>query len=174
MYYRVATRPDAMSTWQWKSTVLSSLDSLFQFLRHFHALPHDRVFSASSREGLAEQLAQENKGLPSTSVTAVQFLQERSVSPPCWWSTIECERAVPLERVSVAMIVQQALDGHGRGESTLESRGMSALEKRRQELESSSGSDYDLPYSFSLPHSQSQVLAWMVLLARVHRGELHP
>ena len=174
MYYRVATRPGTALTWQWKSTTLSSLYTLFQFLRLFHVLPHDRVFSASSREGLAEQFAQENKGLPSTSVAAAQFLQERSVSPPAWWSTIECERAVPLERVSVAMIGQQALNEHGGGESVLEGRGTSALEKRRQELESGSGGGYDLPYSFSLPHSQSQVIAWTILLARVHRGELRP
>ncbi len=33
MYYRVAIQVDAVPTWQWKSTVLSSLDTLFQFLR---------------------------------------------------------------------------------------------------------------------------------------------
>ncbi len=64
MYYRVAIQVDAVPTWQWKSTVLSSLDTLFHFLRLFRALPHDqlRVFSSSSREGLAEQLEQENQG----------------------------------------------------------------------------------------------------------------
>jgi len=57
MYYRVATQVDATQTWQWKSTVLSSLDTLFQFLRLFRALPQDqlRVFTSSSQEGLAEQ-----------------------------------------------------------------------------------------------------------------------
>jgi hypothetical protein len=35
MYYRVAVPVDPLSTWQWKSTVLSSLDTLFQFL-HLH------------------------------------------------------------------------------------------------------------------------------------------
>src|SRR5260370_19316881 len=64
MYYRVAIQVDAAPAWQWKSTVLSSLDTLFHFLRLFRALPHDqlRVFSSSSREGLAEQLEQENQG----------------------------------------------------------------------------------------------------------------
>jgi len=54
MYYRVAIQVDAVPTWQWKSTVLSSLETLFQFLRFFGALPQVqlRVFS-SSREGLA-------------------------------------------------------------------------------------------------------------------------
>ena len=35
MYYRVATQVDPVPTWQWRSTVLSSLDTLFQFLRSF-------------------------------------------------------------------------------------------------------------------------------------------
>jgi hypothetical protein len=64
MYYRVATRVDASATWQWKSTVLSSLETLVQFLRLYGALrlDHLRVFSSSSRNGLEEQLVQENTG----------------------------------------------------------------------------------------------------------------
>ena len=62
MYYRVAIQVDAAPIWQWKSTVLSSLDTLFHFLRLFRTLPHDqlRVFSSSSWEGLAKQLEQEH------------------------------------------------------------------------------------------------------------------
>jgi hypothetical protein len=79
MYYRVAIHGDDMSRWQWKSTTISSLNSLLQFLRRFHDLPQDhlRVFSSSSREEMSEQLARENNGLGSDSVTAAQFLQER-------------------------------------------------------------------------------------------------
>jgi hypothetical protein len=184
MYYRVATQMDAAPTWQWKSTILSSLDTLFQFLRLFRALPHDqlRVFSSSSREGLAEQLEQENKGLTSHSVTAAQFLHERMLRPPAGGvvprfivgNSLEPEGGTSLERGSIAVISQPSVNecvGEG---SALENRGMSALERRREELESGPGGDHDLPYSFSLPLSLPQVLAWMTLLARVHRGELHP
>ena len=86
MYYRVATQRqegqrDRTPSWQWTSTPLSSLQTLFQFQRLFRVLPLDqlRVFS-SSWEGLEEQLAQENKG--SLSVTAAQFLQERLILSP--------------------------------------------------------------------------------------------
>ncbi len=51
---------------------------------------------------------------------------------------------------------------------------MSALERRREELESGPGGDHDIPYSFSLPLSLPQVLAWTTLLVRVQQGELHP
>jgi len=84
MYYRIAIQRgrdllDRPSTWQWKSTVLSSLQSLFQVLRLYGALPqeHLRVFSSPSREGLEEQLVQENSAVGSASVTAAQFLQQR-------------------------------------------------------------------------------------------------
>jgi hypothetical protein len=177
MYYRVAIQVNAAPTWQWKSTVLSSLSTLFQFLRLFRALPHDqlRVFSSSERVGLAEQLEQENKGLASTSVTAAQFLQQRMLCPPTAGRSIsEGEGGTSLERGAIAVISQSAVNERGGKGSVLESRGMSALERRREELESGPGGDHDLPYRFSLPLSLPQVLAWMTLLARVQRGELRP
>src|SRR6266852_45487 len=86
MYYRVAIQRERgqrnrPQSWQWQSTVLSSLQTLFHFLRLYSALPQDhlRVFSSSSREGLEEQFMQENKGLGSASVTAAQFLQTRMI-----------------------------------------------------------------------------------------------
>ena len=89
MYYRVAIQRqreqlDRPPSWQWHSTVLSSLETLFQFLRLYSALPQDhlRVFFSSSQESLEEQLVQENKGLGSYSVTAAQFLQERLIRSP--------------------------------------------------------------------------------------------
>ena len=177
MYYRVAIQVDAAPTWQWKSTVLSELSTLFQFLRLFRTLPHDqlRVFSSSERVGLAEQLEQENQGLASTSVTAAQFLRERMLRPPAGVRSIsEREGGTELQRGAIAVISQAAVNERGGEGSVLESRGMSALERRREELESGPGGDHDLPHSFSLPRSLPQVLAWMTLLARVQRGELHP
>jgi len=177
MYYRVAIQVDAAPTWQWKSTVLSELSTLFHFLRLFHALPPDqlRVFSSSSREGLVEQLEQENQGLASTSVTAAQFLQQRMLRPPTVVRSIsEPEGGTERERGAIAVISQPAVNERGGEGSVLASRGMGALERRREELESGPGGDHDLPHSFSLPLSLPQVLAWMSLLARVQRGELHP
>ena len=177
MYYRVATQVDAAPTWRWKSTVLSSLDTLFQFLRLFRALPQDqlRVFSSSSREGLAEQLEQENKRLASTSVTAAQFLRERMLCPPAMGrSTSAREGGTSREMGSIVVISPPLLNEGSGGGSALESRGMSALERRREELESGPSGDHDHPYSFSLPLSRLQVLAWMRLLARVQNGQLHP
>ncbi len=176
MYYRIAIQVDAAPTWQWKSTVLSELSALFQFLRLLRALPQDHllVVSSSTREGLAEQLEEEDKGRVSHAVTAAHFLRERLISPPVVPSTSEHEVATFLEMVSSADHSQQALNENGKGVSALESKGMSSLERRREELESGPGGDHDLPYRFSLPISLPLVLAWMSLLVRVQRGELQP
>jgi hypothetical protein len=177
MYYRVAIQVDAAPTWQWKSTALSSLESLFRFLRIYSALPQHRllVCSSCSREGLQEQLEQENQGLASHAVTAAHFLQEHRIQLPA-----EVRRAAEQQegrtpgRVATAVLSQEPVNVGERGGSVLQSRSMSALERRREELESGPGGDHDLPYSFSLPRSIPQVLAWMSLLARVQRGEVQP
>jgi hypothetical protein len=82
MEYRIAIQGDPSPFWQWKSTALSSLDVLFQWLGLSRALPHDRlrIFSCVSREGMDEQLVRENQGLGSSSITATQFLHERRIS----------------------------------------------------------------------------------------------
>ena len=176
MYYRVAIQGDSSVLWQWKSTVLSSLDTVLQFLRLYRALPSDRlrVFSSSSRESLAEQLEQENQGLLSTSLTAAQFLSERMILPSTVRSTAAREGATSRERGSVVGISQQAVSERDGEASALENRGMRVLERRREELESGPGGDHDLPYRFSLPLSLPQVLAWMRLLTKVEQGELQP
>lgn len=177
MSYRVAFRVDSSSTWRWKSTVLSSLDTLFRWLRLYGALPQEclLVFSSSSREGLEEQLAQENQGLGSNAVTAAQFLRERLIHPPEGMrSRSEREAGTKLEMVPIAVRIQHPLNERSRGVNTLGRRDMSSLERRRKDLESGAGGDHDLPYRFALPISTLQVLAWMKLLVSVQNGELHP
>jgi hypothetical protein len=49
-----------------------------------------------------------------------------------------------------------------------------ALEMRRLAVEFESGADHNIPYTFTLPGSLSQLLAWARLLAKVHCGELEP
>jgi hypothetical protein len=51
---------------------------------------------------------------------------------------------------------------------------MHVLERRRLELELGPGGDHDVPYTFALPVSMPQVLAWTRLLAQVQRGEVEP
>ena len=177
MYYRVAIQVDSVPTWQWKSTVLSSLDTLFRFLRLYGALPQEclLVFSSSSREGLEEQFVQENQGQESNAVTAAHFLRERLIRPPLGERRrAEREAGTDLEKVPIIIRTQPPLDERNKGVNFPERRGMNSLERARQALESGAGGDHDLPYRFTLPLSTLPVLGWMKLLVRVHNGELHP
>ena len=167
MYYRVAIQVDAAPTWKWKSPALSPLNTLFHWLQYYRALPYDRlhIFSSSSQEELNEQLLRENQGLLSTSVPATQFLQERRITPQGAVRETSVGGTRANERtVSIATLTEPWSDESNR----------SPLEKRREELERGAGGDHDLPYSFALPPSMPQVLAWMRLLAKVQRGELQP
>ncbi len=174
MYYRVAIQVDPLPTWQWRSTVLSSLQTLFQFLQVYRAFPQDRlrVFSSSSREDLSEQLRRKNTGGESTSVTAAQFLQQRRLCVP--ERTGEASECGKQERVLIAVATNSSSHESSSGAFYQDARGMSPLERRRLEIEGGAGGDHDLPFSFALPPSMPQVLAWMRLLAKVQRGELQP
>src|SRR5260370_1269601 len=74
-YHRVALQRDQSPTWRWTSTVLTSLDGVFGFIRLYHMVPRDylRVFFSSSVDYLNEMLARENQGLPSNSLMADQL-----------------------------------------------------------------------------------------------------
>jgi hypothetical protein len=176
MYYRVAIQADPSPTWQWKSTALSSLDALFQWLRLYRALPHDRlrVFSCSSREEMNEQLERENKGLESTSVTATRFLQERGISSEVAWSASLPGTPGNERTSSLAGATEPAPNESSRGAHALEKGDMHALDRGRLELERGAGGDHDTPYTFTGPSSMPQVLAWMKLLVRVQHGVLQP
>src|SRR5215471_10097057 len=106
MYYRVAIQVEPSPLWQWKSTVLSELSALFQYLRLYRALPQDRlrVFSCSSREEMNEELRQENLGLGSLSMTAAHFLQKRLIhAPELTQGTPEREGGAYQQRASIAI-----------------------------------------------------------------------
>jgi hypothetical protein len=78
-YYRLAFHNRQTGRWNWKTTVLSSLEAVFELLRCYRALlPQDRirVFTASSKEELHEQLSRENSSLSSASVTAPNFCRK--------------------------------------------------------------------------------------------------
>jgi len=165
MYYRVAIQVDASPTWQWKSTALSSLNIVFQWLQFYRAFPRERlrIFSSSSREALNEQLLRENQGLESTSVPVAQFLQERRITP---------QRAVRGASTGGTRGNERAASLAAVCEPSLSDSSANPLDKRREEIEHGAGADHDLPYRFTLPTSMPQVLAWVKLLKRLRLGDL--
>jgi hypothetical protein len=179
MYDRIAIQMGQSPCWQWKSTVLSSLNTLFQFLRLYQALPqnHVRVFSSYSQEGLKEQSVPENKGLWPNSVTAAQFLQERMLSSlQVMGETPERREQGVREnqgRASIAITTNARVNESSKAAGDRYERTMSSLEMRQLEIELGVGGDHDVPYAFALPPSMPHVLAWIMLLTCVHRGNYH-
>ena len=162
MYYRVAIQVKPSPTWQWKSTVLSSLDALFRWLRLYHALPqnHLRVFSSPLREGIDEQFVRENKGLGSNSVTAAHFLHERRIRS----QEVEGRASEGREHgirgtASIAVATNPSFNESVERVHALAERDMSRLSRRRDEREHGAGGDHDSPYTFSLPAFMPQALA---------------
>ena len=173
-YYRVAVQRDQSPTWRWTSTVLTSLDGVFGFIRLYHMVPRDylRVFFSSSVDSLNEMLARENQGLPSNSLTADQlFNGSKHIDPH------EMQRLESAGRPGQGMAVTSLLGAqawHEQGQPAPDKGSTSVLERSRLAVELDGSADHDTPYHFSLPASLPQVLAWTRLLARVRRGELEP
>jgi hypothetical protein len=177
MYYRIAIQPgrghlDREVSWQWKSTALSSLQSLFQVLRRYSALPQERlrVFSSPAREGLEEQLRQENSGGGSASATAAHFLQQHLIHSTGVTSTGGAREREGMTSIAVSTTTrldESAITNPAPGE-----RSWDSLEGKRLEYERGAGGDHDVPYHFALPLSLPQILAWMRLLGSVQRGEI--
>jgi len=176
MYYRVAIQVNQQPTWQWRSTALTSLEALFGFLRLYRVIPQDRlrVFSSTSREDLNEQLVQENQGRLTNSVTAAQFLYERGMGSREMTPEVSARRARTRTGTLVAAgaippSTESSILPHAPAEWS-----SSILESRRLELERGAGGNHDSPYTFALPLSMPQTLAWVELWVKVQQGALEP
>ncbi len=148
MYYRVAIQVAPSSTWQWRSTVLTSLHALFGFLRLYRSFPQDRlrVFSCSVREGLNEMLAQENNGGASRSVTAEHFLHERKIHSGGMRQGASGGRTREnLARGFIALTTTPSLGEKSPLEQPRSDWSTSSLESRWFEAELGARGDHDLP-----------------------------
>src|ERR1700693_1874206 len=178
IYFRVAMRMNHPSLWQWKSTVLSAPGTLFDFLRIYDGIAKNRlrVFFATSREFMNEMLVRENKGLLSNSITVEEFLKSGKRIDGQHIRQLEFELGLQEGKELVARSVitrklgdersslQTASSGEPANPVISETRGnnreSNLMRQTREELEWSRGGDYDTPYSFALPVSMPQTLAW--------------
>ena len=192
IYFRVALRIDEPAQWRWKSSMLSTPGTLFDFLKIYDRIPKDRlrVFFATSNEFMNAMLVRENKRLLSNSVTVEEFLKRgKRIDRQ---QIIQLESELGLE-VSKELIARSAITRKLGGDSSslqsnssfesanstsTEARGNSQqrnlVELKQEASEWSIGGDYDTPYTFALPVSTPQALAWARLLAKVQNGELIP
>ena len=175
-YYRVALQRDQSPTWRWTSTVLTSLDGVFGFIRLYHMVPRDylRVFFSSSVDYLNEMLARENQGLPSNSLMADQLCNGSKHIDPHEMQRLE-SAGRPGQGMGTAVTSRLGAQAwHEQGEPAPDKGSTGVLERSRLAGELDGSADHDTPYHFSLPASLPQALAWTRLLARVRHGELEP
>ncbi len=144
--------------------MFTSLNTLFEFLKSYSRLPEGRlrVFFASSGDLLNEMLLRENSSHVSNSLSVEQFWLQRGRIDRLEMLLLEAELVVSKSRHLVAAVAERP--EYGRRTQPLDI------------LASSTPVDqtYDCAYTFALPTSMRQALAWATLLARVQRGELVP
>ncbi len=176
-YYRMAFQNQQTTTWVWKTTVLTSLQAVFQLLRSLSCLPQDRirVFTATSKEDLNEMLTYENTNLASCSVTAAQFLQERKLLVPGQAQNASEENTAeqPVRQAAV-VAANSSLRERNTTTGFPGFGNTNSLERKRLEIEYGPSGDHDTPYRFTLPVSMPQLLVWICLQTRVQAGELEP
>lgn len=174
-YYRLALQNQHTTLWTWKSTVVTSLEAAFQLLRIYRALPQERlrVFSSTCKEDLARHEPDCVGNHPTVfSVSAAEFLRERKLQVSEVAQQVPDREAteIPLQQPTSAAL---ALSWQAPG-MTSDSPGINGTtpERRRLENKRGSGGDHDLPYTFTLPDSLPQILAWIRLSTKVRNGEL--
>jgi len=177
-YYRLAMQNQQTAIWAWKSTVVTSLEAVFQLLRIYRVLPPDRlrVFSSHCKEDLTQaRLDCEKNTLTAYSVTAPEFSRARKLQAH---ETARDESdpgtAKTTMQPSTAVVPASSWQINSVAPSSLAANGLNDLDKQRLEREMGPGGDHDLPYTFMLPLSTPQVLAWIRLLAQVQNGKLQP
>jgi hypothetical protein len=158
----------------------------------YDRVPKDRlrVFFATSRELMNAMLVRENRGLLSNSLTVEQFLESGRRIDAQHIRQVESELVlhVDADLIARSAITRKLGDEHSSFQTgsyfesanavTPETRGnnreSNLLRQMQGESEWDTGGDHDTPYTFALPVSMPQALAWVRLLAKVQRGELEP
>ena len=166
VYYRLAYQKSETDLWTWKTTVLTSLPTVFQWLRIYGSFPQDRirVFSSPAKEDLEKMLLRENCGLPSSSVTAEQFLRDRHMQVHQGTRNTSMQETKEQKPDSSTAFLPKY-----KGDIILfppNERGMGLLDRKRMEIEQGAGGDHDAPYRFTLPIFMPQLLAWIRLQSR--------
>jgi hypothetical protein len=170
IYYRVALQVRDTSTWKWQSTILTTLETLFRFLRRYRdcGFPYNRirVFFASSTQAFDELLARENEGAISNSMTVEQLAAQR------WW----INRA-EIRRVEAELCLHENTASGSytvRIEQPVNEKLVDVPQMTQVEVDQRTGTEYDIPYIFTLPCFLPEALNWARLLVKVQAGELVP
>ncbi len=192
IYFRVAIQMDQLSQWRWKSGILNTPGTLFDFLNMYDRVSKNRlrVFFATSKTVMNEMLVRENNGLLSNSLTVEEFLERGRKIEGQYIKQLEFELGLQesMELIAKSAITRKLGDESSSlqaassieatnpviAETRVNNQESNLIRQMREKLEWSRGDGYDTLYTFALPVSMPQILAWTRLLAKVQRGELIP
>lgn len=165
IYYRIAAKKQQSSEWEWKSTILNSLEAVFRLGQQYSFLPAEqvRVFMASSVAYMDILLVRENLGLASNSITLDQLLHARqSLTTP---QVRRLELELGWRGAEAPALLEQALASPSVCEM---------IDAPMEQDPEPGGGDHDIPYIFAFPDFLPHILAWFRLRERVLAGELVP
>ena len=133
--------------------------------------PKDRtyVFFASRALLLDQMLSRENARLVSNSIRADFLLCGKQGINRLEMQRLETELLAPVIRGGVALNSGLVRTGQG-----VEALKVGSFSTDSPVQERGLGDDHEIPYHFTAADSWPQALAWIKLLAKVHRGELEP
>ena len=172
--------------------MLSNPGMLFDFLKLYDRVSKNRlrVFFATSTRIMNEMLVRENNGLLSNSLTVEEFLERGRKIEGQYIKQLEFELGLQesMELIAKSAITRklgdesssmQALSPVEPAIPAISETGgnnweSSLMRHMQEDSEWSIGGDYDTPYTFALPDSMPQALAWAKLLVKVQSGELTP
>jgi hypothetical protein len=157
--------------------MITSVEILFRVLWMYRSVPryHLRVFFSSSIAGLDLMLDRENRGLASNSIPIAQLFEGN-------WSTSQSISALEMRQFESELRIRESVemgesaivreqDVSEKSRSTPAEGSLEVLDRRRLEVELGTPGDHDSLYTFSLPTSLPQTLAWLKLLARAQQEE---
>ena len=154
IYFRIAIHVEKTDRWQWKSTVLTSLNTVYGFLRMYERVEKQRIriFFASSLPLLKEMLWRENSNQITNSLTAEQFYEAKG----------------KIDRLGMIRLELELIDNAIVMNYVLQSNETDPL------VTSGAEGTYDAPYRFTLPTTTREALVWARLLTSVQSGVLVP
>lgn len=175
IYYRIAVHTKHAPTWRWLTTKLTPLHAVLNYLQIYRgpAYAQLRIFFASSDEALEEMLAAENRGNASFSVTPEHLLS--AGQPQVLAQSAADAGLAPIRQQTLSLTANaDAPNEQGTLDIPPTTGTSTTLEARRLELELGAGGDHDHPYIFTFPRALPETRAWILLMAKVQRGDLEP
>lgn len=174
VYYRIATQKQQSTAWEWHSTIVKSLEAVFQLGQQYISMSaeHTRIFAASTAAYLDALLARVNLGLSSNSLTLTQLLHDHQSITTAYVRRFEVELGWQKdEGPSRSMLDLKPAMIEEPHQATIGTLGR-AVDVDFALDQESWGTNHQAVSYFARSEFSSQVLAWIMLHNRMQASNL--